>query len=150
METYLDEGYERTCLKAANFILVEKTAGRGRQDRKNLRQKTVKRIFVRPLRRDWRRRLGVPRVELAATLPIGAGLNSEEWDANEFGEARLEDQRLTARLINSASLLAEYPERAINAVIRHVISDDIFHVRPGANWGGATRSNNRFSTATVR
>ncbi len=115
VETYLDEGYQGTCLKAANFILVGKTAGRGRQDRKNLRQKTVKRIFVRPLRRDWRRRLGVPRVELAATLPIGAGLNSEEWAANEFGEARLGDQRLTARLIKSASLLAEYPGRAINA-----------------------------------
>ncbi len=67
------------------------------------------------MRRDWPRRLGVPRVELAATLPIGAGLNSEEWAANEFGEARLGDQRLTARLIKSASLLAEYPGRAINA-----------------------------------
>ena len=115
VETYLDEGYEGTCLKAANFVSVGKTAGRGRQDRQNLRPKTVKQIFMRPLRRDWRRRLGVPKVELHPVLPIGEGLNSAEWAANEFGEAPLGDRRLSARLVKSVSLLAENPGRAINA-----------------------------------
>ena len=32
-------------------------------------------------------------------------------------------------------------------VIHHVISDEFFHINPGANWGGSARSDDRCSTA---
>ena len=65
--------------------------------------------------RGWRRHLDVPVVDPAPVLEPGEGLGADVWAANEFGGAALGDKRLTARLVRSAALLAEYPGRAINA-----------------------------------
>ena len=43
VESFADEGYNGTCLRAANFLCVGRTAGRGRQDREQRRAQTVKR-----------------------------------------------------------------------------------------------------------
>ncbi len=115
VESFADEGYDGTCLRAANFLCVGRTGGRGRQDREKLRAKTVKTVFMRSLERSWRRRLGVPHVDHAPSLAPGEGLNSQDWAANEFGGAPLGDKRLSARLVRSAGLLAAYPGRKINA-----------------------------------
>ena len=114
VETFADAGYDGTCLRAANFVCVGRTAGRGRQDREKRREKTVKSVFMRPLARNWRRRLGVPFVDPAPALGPGEGLNAAEWAENEFGGARLGDKRLSARLVKSAGLLAAYPGCKIN------------------------------------
>ena len=65
------------------------------------------------LRADWRW-LGVPWGDHAPRLGPGEGLDSTAWAANELGGAELGDKRLTARLVRSAALLAEYPGRAIS------------------------------------
>ena len=115
VESFADEGYDGTCLRAANFLCVGKTAGRGRQDREKRRAKTVKTVFMRALERSWRRKLGVPPVDLAPSLEPGEGLNAADWAENEFAAAPLGDKRLSARLVKSAGLLAAYPGQKINA-----------------------------------
>jgi hypothetical protein len=58
LETLVDRSrYAGTCYRAANWISVGVTQGRGRMDRSGTAQGERKEIFVYPLRRDWRRRL---------------------------------------------------------------------------------------------
>ena len=45
------------------------------------------------------------------------GLASDVWAAHEFGEAPLGDKRLTARLVNSAHLLAGYPGTSMSDIM---------------------------------
>ena len=115
VESFADAGYDGTCLRAANFRCVGKTAGRGRQDRDKRRAQTVKTVFVYELAHNWRRVLGVPWVDHAPVLEPGDGLNAVDWAANEFGGAPLGDKRLSARLVKSVGLLAAYPGQKINA-----------------------------------
>ena len=115
VETFLEAQYDGACLKAANFVRIGETAGRGRQDRANRRDRPVKSVFMFALCRGWRQHLGVGYVDPAPVLAPGEGLGADVWAANEFGGASLGDKRLTARLVKSAAMLAEYPGRAINA-----------------------------------
>ena len=115
VESFADEGYNGTCLRAANFLCVGRTAGRGRQDREKRRAETVKAVFVYELERSWRTKLGVAPVDHAPSLEPGEGLNAQDWAQNEFGGAPLGDRRLSARLVRSAGLLAAYPGQKINA-----------------------------------
>ncbi len=59
VETFVDESrFTGTCYRAANWIELGSTTGRGRMDRRTERKGMApKRIFVYPLRRDSRRRL---------------------------------------------------------------------------------------------
>ena len=113
VETFVDPAHDGACLRAANFLRVGATAGRGRQDRENRRAAAVKSVYMYALAADWRRRLGVPFVAHAPAVAPGAGLDSAVWAENEFGGAPLGDRRLSARLVRSAALLAEYPGQAI-------------------------------------
>lgn len=55
METFVDPSkYRGTCYKAANWIFLGQTAGRGRTERHNKRPFTRKHIYVYPLCRDFR------------------------------------------------------------------------------------------------
>lgn len=62
LETFvMRDRYEGTCYRAANWVEVGATAGRGRMDREKLRAEPVKTCLVYPLVGDFRRRLGVAR-----------------------------------------------------------------------------------------
>lgn len=74
LETFVEPEYQGTCYRAANWIKIGETAGRGRQDTLKQYAVTVKTIWVYPLVRDWRRRLVEPFPE-----PV-----EETWD--EGGE----------------------------------------------------------------
>ena len=50
-----------TCYRAANWVEVGTTAGRGRMDRKKRKAEPVKLCLVYPLQRNFRRALEVPR-----------------------------------------------------------------------------------------
>ncbi len=115
VESYADAGVQGTCLRAANFVCVGATKGRGRQDRYHRREKTGKTVWMYPLHRRWRRDLGVAEVERWPSLAPGEGLRAQEWAANELGGAPLGDRRRTARRVKSASLLAEDPGQKIQA-----------------------------------
>lgn len=60
VETFVEkQRHLGTCYKAANWIELGETAGRGRMDRRVRRDKPVKTCLVYPLSSDYRRRLGV-------------------------------------------------------------------------------------------
>ena len=118
VETFVLPEHDGASLRAANFVRIGQTSGRGRQDRANRQAAGVKSIYMYELRRDWRRQLGVRWVEPAPRLQPGEGLEAGQWAQNELGGAQLGDKRLTARLVRSAELLAEYPGRAISANVR--------------------------------
>ncbi|HEY2945208.1 MAG TPA: IS4 family transposase [Vicinamibacteria bacterium] len=100
VETYVEEArYQGTCYRAANWIPVGTTKGRGRQDRTHQRAAPVKRVFVYALQAQARARLGTaeavadgPAAPASPPVPV-------DWAEEEFGAARLGDERLTQRLL---------------------------------------------------
>ena len=119
VETFVDPGHDGATFKAANFVEVGATTGRGRQDRAHRRARTVKSVYMYELEPRWRRHLGLARVDAAPVLAPAEGLASAGWTANEFGGAPLGDKRLSARLVKSAGLLASSPGQAVTANAAH-------------------------------
>ena len=54
LETFVDEQFEGTCYKAANWTFVGKTAGRGRDDFYNQALLPVKSMYLYPLVKNYR------------------------------------------------------------------------------------------------
>jgi hypothetical protein len=57
LETLVDRPYSGTCYRAANWILVGQTQGRGRMDRTHQAQGSCKDILLYPLESPWRQHL---------------------------------------------------------------------------------------------
>ena len=57
LETFVDEQYEGTVYKAANWAYVGKTTGRGRNDTRTRRLLTIKSMYLYPLVRNYRKLL---------------------------------------------------------------------------------------------
>jgi hypothetical protein len=57
LETLVDRPYSGTCYRAANWISVGRTQGRGRMDRTHQAQGTTKDILLYPLAPHWRQHL---------------------------------------------------------------------------------------------
>ena len=112
VETFVAPAHDGACFRAANFVRVGPTAGRGRCDRAHHSARTVKSVYLYELAAHWRRTLGVARVEAAPSRSPGEGLDSAQWAHNELGGAPLGDKRLSARLVRSAALLASCPGHA--------------------------------------
>jgi Druantia protein DruA len=57
LETFVDpeRGFEGTCYKAANWIYLGKTTGRGKDDHTNKANRSLKFVFGYPLRKEFRR-----------------------------------------------------------------------------------------------
>jgi hypothetical protein len=69
LETLVDRSrYPGTCYRAANWISLGLTQGRGRMDRSHTLQGEAKEILVFPLRRNWRQRLCAA-TPLSRTMP---------------------------------------------------------------------------------
>jgi hypothetical protein len=117
VESFVDPTqFSGTSYRAANWILVGKTQGRGRQDRFTRHEKTAKDIYLYPLKKDFRIRLGLP---VGAGLgPLGPcdGVDGEDWAQQEMGEASLGDARLSERLVEIVESKAEKPGYAYTEV----------------------------------
>jgi len=112
LETFVDTSdFAGTCFRAANWIPVGQTQGRGRQDRDREAAKSVKDIYVYPLAEDFRRTLGLPVDRGLGPLGIADGLDGDQWAGQEFGGAELGDGRLTRRLVAIAGDKAKNPDR---------------------------------------
>jgi hypothetical protein len=119
VESFVDtRRYSGACYQAANWIPVGKTKGRGRQDRFTEAALSVKEIYVYPLARDFRQRIGLPRDAGLGALGPADGQASGEWAKNEFGDAPLGDVRLSRRLVDVAAKKAEVPDRAFSGVAK--------------------------------
>jgi hypothetical protein len=59
LETFVDlERFQGTCYRAANWIYLGRTTGRGKNDQTHRPNRSLKAVFGYPLCRDFRRRLG--------------------------------------------------------------------------------------------
>ena len=113
LETFVDETEQTgASVRAANWVRVGETCGRGRQDRTHAAPETRKAVYMYALEPAWHTRLAVP-APVVAPLAVGDGLDAAVWAEHEFGGARLGDARLSARLVHSAQQMAESPMRAI-------------------------------------
>lgn len=100
LETFVDSGQFRgTCYRAANWIAVGTTSGRGRQDRGDLTR--PKDVYLLPLRADFREVLG------------GCEPRPLDWAETEFGRAELGDVRLQQRLYSLARTFYTNPQANI-------------------------------------
>jgi hypothetical protein len=117
VESFVDiSRFSGACYRAANWIRVGQTKGRGRQDRFSQRGETIKDIYVYPLEKDFRARLGLSADAGLGSLAPADGLDAENWAQQEFGSAPLGDARLSQRLVNIAESKAEKPGCAFTGV----------------------------------
>ena len=106
METFVDtRSHAGTCYKAANWRLVGRTKGRGRNDTNTEYGKSVKDIYLYPLDGRFREKMRLPekRPPRIEAISPAEGIQSEWWADLEFGGARLGDKRLTPRLVKIAN-----------------------------------------------
>lgn len=117
VESFVDTArFDGSCYRAANWVRVGQTQGRGRQDRAHRHEAGIKAIYVYPLVEAVRERLGGQAPGSWVPLAAGQGLEGPNWAAQEFGGAPLGDGRLSRRLVASAARLAERPGREFSAV----------------------------------
>jgi hypothetical protein len=105
LETYVEsKRFTATSYRAANWIYVGKTRGRGRQDREHRQNKPIKDIYLYPLGPDSQKRLceepGPARC--SATVCTKPAKPPRDWAEQEFGRARLRDRRHRERLFTVA------------------------------------------------
>lgn len=109
LESFVETpAFQGSCYKAANWIPVGRTKGRGRNG-PHQAGKSIKEVYVYPLADDFRDRMGVQPVPIAA-LRAESGLEGAGWARQEFGACKLGDRRLTDRLVNIVSRQAAQPQ----------------------------------------
>jgi hypothetical protein len=106
METYVEAARAGTAYRAANWIEVGMTAGRGRQDTTGKARLPPKRVFLYPLSRP-------PLKRLCPARPAA----EPGWVRREFGGAKLGDRRLERRLL--AGLQLRHGRCDAGPVVRH-------------------------------
>jgi hypothetical protein len=109
VETFVTPPWRGTCYRAANWVHLGQTTGRGRQDRDDAQGGTVRDVFVRPMVRNWRRvlreeevatglpaqRLGGGEQQRSAPDRGGVGMITADQALNERAERRMQ-QRFAA------------------------------------------------------
>jgi Druantia protein DruA/Transposase Tn5 dimerisation domain/Transposase DNA-binding len=92
VETFVEtQRFKGTCYRAANWIEVGETRGRGRQDREHASTEPVKRVLLYPLQERAREELGGG--------PAAPASAPSDWAEEEFGGVALGDKRLKERLL---------------------------------------------------
>jgi Domain of unknown function (DUF4338)/Transposase DNA-binding len=108
LESFVDSSrYEGACYKAANWIGVGQTKGRGRNGQRK-EGKSIKDIYLYSLVDDLQVRIGVAPPVLEA-LEAASGLDAQGWANQEFGACDLGDPRRTRRLVKIVSDQAAQP-----------------------------------------
>jgi hypothetical protein len=108
LESFVDGSqYDGCCYKAANWIPVGQTKGRGRNGRRK-GAASIKDIYLYPLVDNVRQQVGVVPV---AVIPLEAasGLEASGWAEQEFGACELGDPRRTRRLVKIVGDQAAQP-----------------------------------------
>jgi len=119
VESFVDTMmYSGASYEASNWIRVGETQGRGRQDRFSRAALSRKAIYMYPLQKDFRKRMGLSPDAGLGELGPAEGLETDRWAEKEFGGAPLGDARLSRRLVNVAAAKAEVPDRAFSGVAK--------------------------------
>jgi len=115
LETFVEkQRYGGTCYRAANWIEVGETKGRGRQDKNNQQAATVKKVLLYALDKDACGLLC--RCEAAASGAVETPrcrAKGGDWAEEEFGDVQLGDERLNRRLVTIARDFYEHPQAQI-------------------------------------
>ncbi|MEN8173770.1 MAG: IS4 family transposase, partial [Chloroflexota bacterium] len=119
IESFVDiSQYSGASYRAANWLEIGSTKGRGRQDRYTRSNLSRKAIYIYVLEKQFRNRLGLlPDAGLGA-LDLSQGLDSAHWAEHEFGGAPVGDKRLSKRLVKVSAAKAENPTRAFSGVAK--------------------------------
>jgi len=108
LESFVDRSrYDGCCYKAANWIQVGQTKGRGRNGRRDA-GKSLKDIYLYPLVENLPERMGIEGSALVA-LDAASGLDAPGWAQQEFGDCELGDPRRTRRLVKIVGDQAAQP-----------------------------------------
>lgn len=120
VETFVEKGrFRGTSYRAANWVEVGQTQGRGRQDRARRGGESVKRVFVYPLQKRARQQLSqLPAGRLPASPPRQLAAAPADWAEEEFGGAELGDRRLSERLLVLARDFYARPEASVPGACR--------------------------------
>jgi hypothetical protein len=106
-ETFVERArFAGSCYKAANWLWVGKTSGRGRQDTHKRKEKSIKDIYVHPLCERWKEKL-------CAALPPSGAEPKADWAAEEFSASALRDRRHQRRLLQLATDFLHQPTASI-------------------------------------
>lgn len=110
VETFVDSRhYTGTCFRAANWMCLGVSRGRGRSA-PTKPMISPKEIYLYPLNRDWRRRMGMAeRSEAIAQVDLEEALNSQGWVEAEFGGVDFGHQAPEQRLLQIAEARAQHP-----------------------------------------
>ncbi len=93
LETFVDKKlYRGTCYQAANWIKVGVSKGRGRNDIRNEYLKSLKDVYLYPLDRTWKEKLG------GGTIISAPSSNYGDWVDEEMATLNLGDARLNNRV----------------------------------------------------
>ena len=112
VETFVDTShYKGTCYRAANWIDLGLTQGRGRQDRERTAQLAAKRVLVYPLQRNGRKILTAP-LHWPRIVPSPRAQPPLDWAEEEFGRCRLSAQ-MTQRVMTVARDFYARPQATI-------------------------------------
>ena len=110
LESFVDTAqYTGASYQAANWIHVGSTKGRGRQDRFHRECRPIKDIYVYPLVKDFRIRMGLPSGAGLGPLRPAEGVDVCNWARQEMGGAPLGDARLSERLVEIVESKAKKP-----------------------------------------
>ena len=110
VETFIEsERFAGSCYRAANFVEVGQTQGRGRQDRHNQRKVPIKRVLMYA----WSGEACQQLCASDAARKPAAMAAAKDWAENEFMQAELPDQRLRKRLLTMARDLYARPQAQI-------------------------------------
>lgn len=112
VETFVERGrFLGISYRAANWVYVGQSLGRGRQDQKKLFSLSKKDVYVYPLRKKAREVLcqALPQAEAEPS----AGDENRDWAEQEFGQAKLNDERLLRRLLVIARDFYDRPQASL-------------------------------------
>jgi hypothetical protein len=116
LETYVEsKRFQATSYRAANWIYVGRTRGRGRQDRSHQHHKPIKDIYLYPLQPDCQHRLcEEPGPARRSPTPCAKPPKPpRDWAEEEFGATRLRDRRHQKRLFTVARDFYAQPQANI-------------------------------------
>jgi len=113
-ETYVErDQFEGTCYKAANWVHVGATQGRGRMDRDRAYSAPIKDVYVYPLQRGARKGLCVEPQPKPIRCQLREAGVAQDWAEEELGEVDLGDRRLSKRLVSIAQAFYARPQSNI-------------------------------------
>jgi Domain of unknown function (DUF4338)/Transposase DNA-binding/Transposase Tn5 dimerisation domain len=114
LETFVEkQRYRGTSYRAANWMEVGETKGRGRQDKNNKHAVAVKKVLLYALDEEARQWLCQCQTAAVVEQQKETGKQARDWAEEEFGGVQLGDERLNRRLVTIARDFYTNPQAQI-------------------------------------